>query len=88
MRSARCKTIVTPLLAGVRFGEQELMQGAVSFDNIELIKKLGAGCSSTVHLARDKVTGQLYALKCIRLVQFSFGRAGCSLKVHNNNHPL
>lgn len=55
--------------AGVRLtaGEGETMAGAISFDDVEVIKKLGAGCSSVVQLARHKLTGELYALKCINL---------------------
>lgn len=53
--------------AGMRLGEHDVIPGAVSFDDIAIIKKLGAGCSSTVQLARHKATGELYALKCISL---------------------
>lgn len=54
--------------AGVRMtADGEAMAGAVSFEDIEIVKKLGAGCSSVVQLARHKVTGELYALKCINL---------------------
>lgn len=58
---------------GVRYaaggGEDEAMEkeGAVKFSDIEIVDKLGSGCSSVVQLARHKVTGQLYALKLISL---------------------
>jgi len=48
-------------------GDADKGDAAVSFDDIELVKKLGAGCSSVVQLARHKRTGALYALKLINL---------------------
>jgi len=38
---------------------------SITFSNLEMLRDLGAGASSTVKLARDKVTGTYYALKCI-----------------------
>lgn len=51
---------------GVHLGDSESMAGAVSFDDIQVIKKLGAGASSVVQLVRDS-KGQLFALKQINL---------------------
>lgn len=39
----------------------------VTFEDLEEIRTLGSGASSTVKLARHKVTGELFALKCIGL---------------------
>lgn len=39
----------------------------VSLQDVEIVVKLGTGCSSVVYLARHLVTGQLYALKLINL---------------------
>lgn len=39
--------------------------GFVDFADLEMIKRLGAGASSTVRLARERRTGRLVALKCI-----------------------
>ena len=48
-------------------GEGAQRTGTVSFDEIDIVKKLGAGCSAQVYLAREKTTGTLFALKCIAL---------------------
>lgn len=59
--------------SGVRYAaggdDEEALEreGAVRFSDIEIVDKLGSGCSSVVQLARHKVTGQLYALKLISL---------------------
>jgi hypothetical protein len=53
--------------SGVRMGEHSQKQGSVSFDEIDIVKKLGAGCSAQVYLAKEKATGKLFALKCIAL---------------------
>jgi hypothetical protein len=54
---------------GVRMGDSGSAgaKKTVSFDEIDIIKKLGAGCSAQVYLAREKATGKLFALKCIAL---------------------
>lgn len=38
---------------------------SIKFSDLEMLRDLGAGASSTVKLARDKATGKMYALKCI-----------------------
>lgn len=40
---------------------------ATCLRRLQLVRKLGAGCSATVHLARDKRNGKLYAVKCINI---------------------
>jgi mitogen-activated protein kinase kinase 1 len=39
----------------------------VSFDDLELLHRLGSGCSSVVYLARHKRTGVLWAVKILNL---------------------
>jgi len=57
--------------SGVKLTDHDKVQGAVSFEDIEIVKKLGAGCSSVVQLARHKKSGELYALKLINLYEKS-----------------
>ena len=39
----------------------------ISYEDLKILKSIGSGCSSTVKLAMHKVTGELFALKCISL---------------------
>lgn len=41
----------------------------VSFDDLDIERKLGSGASASVYLAKHKLTGQRYALKCISLYE-------------------
>lgn len=52
---------------GLHIADVESRDYNVRFEDLDLVRDIGSGCSSIVKLARHKVTGEYYALKCISL---------------------
>ena len=63
---SRSGALFIPSYTGLHIGAIDAIDN-VLFEDLEEIRTIGAGASSTVKLARHNTTGVYYALKCIGL---------------------